>query len=311
MKRLRFFWWMVAGPIAVLAAVLAVAHPYLAITEKSGGDVLVVEGWMDPPQMAEAARIAIAGNYRAIYTTGSIRPFAYYLRVHDGIDVHLRAPVVGNVSLVASGNVGAGFSLIGGSDTLLREQVKPTGTRYSSRLSFPIDRLRLVEMNAGHPDPHADDFFVQLLTINDENAHLLQDTTIIFRADGGSEPGWPTYADRGRAQLIEDGIPADHTTAVPAWGWPDSRSWANASYFNVQAKADRIVAFDVATLGVHARRSRALFQRACGPNVKVGVISIPDPLCPRRGWWTNTVGWYRMLKEIAGSPEAYAVEFTR
>ena len=56
MKRSRFFFWLVAGPVAIVATMLAAAHPFLAVTERSGGDVLVVEGWMPEEQLREVPR---------------------------------------------------------------------------------------------------------------------------------------------------------------------------------------------------------------------------------------------------------------
>ncbi len=311
MKRARIFLWIIAGPLAVFAAVLAVAFPHLAVTQKSGGDVLVIEGWMDRPQMEEAAHLALSGGYKHVYTTGTIRPFAYYLRVGEGIDVSLRTPMKGTIAVDASGVGGAGFLLISGADTLMRQVVTGVATIYGTRVEKPIEHLRLVATNSNEVDPRTDEFFVKLLSIAGEDAHLIQRRTAFVHPDGSMEYAWPTFAHRAKALLIELGVPVQRITAVPSWGIPDSRSWANASAFGSRARADGVNAFDVATLGVHARRSRALFQQACGPEVNVGVISIPDPYCAPGRWWKHSIGWLRMLKEIGGVPEARAVDITR
>jgi hypothetical protein len=67
----------------------------------------------------------------------------------------------------------------------------------------------------------------------------------------------------------------------------------------------------VATTGVHARRSRNLFQLACGPGVKVGVVALADPWCTRGNWWKSYRGWATVLKEVIGVPEAQAVEISK
>lgn len=311
MKRTRFFFWMIAGPLAVLAGVLAVAHPYLAFTEVSGSDVLVVEGWMEPDQLREAADIARKGHYTRVYTTGSVRPFSYYLAVNEGIGVRTNSLVQGKIDVHVSGTTGAGFLLLADQDTVLRSDVDQHGTQYTAHLTHPCDSIVVHATNAHAMDPHERDIFIKYLRIAGQDPDEVQDTTWFVRADGRTVEAWPTYAHYARDMLIADGLSPEQVIAVPSWGKPDSRSWANASYFNLRAQADGITAFDVATLGVHARRSRQLFQQACGDAVRVGVISIPDPQCPRRGWWLSTVGWFRMLKEVAGSPEAYAVELTR
>jgi uncharacterized SAM-binding protein YcdF (DUF218 family) len=311
MKRRHLFWWILAGPLAVLLVVLFFAHPYLAITAPSGGRVLVVEGWMERPQMEKAAILALSGRYDTIYTTGTIRPFSYYLKNGEGLDVLLKDPADGDIVVNVSGTTGAGFLLICGTDTLLRQEVSAQPTVYTARTKGPIDQLRLMAWNRTVIDVRTDDIFVQYLRVAGTNVNHLQRSTVFLRPDGGGDLAWPTYAHRARAMLIEYGVPAEKIVAVPSWGHPDSRSWANANAFAVRAKRDGVRTFDVATMGVHARRSRALFQKACGPDMVVGVISIEDPVCTRSNWWKSLLGWVRMLKEIIGSPEAQAVELTR
>ena len=106
-------------------------------------------------------------------------------------------------------------------------------------------------------------------------------------------------------------MPPDRIIDVPAYGYPRSRTWGNAHAFAIQAHTDSITAFDIATVGVHARRSRDLFQLACGPDVRVGVIPLPDPYCTKANWWKSFRGRYTMLKEVIGAPEAQAVEISR
>ena len=135
-------------------------------------------------------------------------------------------------------------------------------------------------------------------------------STLFISPDGTVDDAWPTYAHKAAHDLIELGLPAERVNAVPSWGRPDSRSWANANYFAVFAREHGIRAFDVASLGVHARRSRDLYRRACGEGYRVGVISIRDPQCPPKTWWRKPSGWVFMLKEIFGSSEAMAVDLT-
>jgi len=311
MKRRHLFWWILAGPLAVLVVVLFFAHPYLAITARSGGRVLVVEGWMEKPQLQKAALLALSGGYDTIYTTGTIRPFTYYLKNNEGLDVVLKEPADGEVQVNVSGTTGAGFSLISGTDTLLHQEVTPQPAVYTAHTKGPITQLRLMAWNRTVIDARTDDIFIQFLRVAGTNVDHLQQSTVFLRPDGGGDLAWPTYAHRARALLIGYGVPEERVIAVPSWGRPDSRSWANANAFAFLARDEGIHACDVATSGVHARRSRALFQEACGPGIKVGVVAIEDPECTATNWWKSSIGWIRMLKEIIGSPEAQAVELTR
>ncbi len=311
MKRARFFLWLVAGPLAILACILAVAHPYLAITRMSGGDVLVVEGWLPPEQLKQAADIARKGHYAHVYTTGSVRPSSYYLRLHEALELHLVPRQAVPLKLNVSGTTGAGFTLTADSTVLLNEQVAAQGSTYQVTVPAGAKQLRVLATNQRAMDLNENCIFIKRVVLDRKDVHRQPDSLFVADSYGHLQNGSPTYAHEARSRLIALGLPAEQVTAVPSWGRPDSRSWANANYFNVQAQQDGIKAFDIVTLGVHARRSMQLFQSACGDQVKVGVISLPDPLCPRRGWWRTTVGWYRMLKEIAGSPEAFAAELSQ
>ena len=311
MKRTRFLLWMAAGPVAILACILAVAHPYLAITRMSGGDVLVVEGWLPPEQLKQAVDIVRKGHYSHMYTTGSVRPSSYYLRLHEALELHTSVQRSVTLKLNVSGTTGAGFILVADSSVLLTEQVQAQGNGYEVIIPAGTKRIRVVATNQRAMDLNENCIFVKRVVLDGKDVHRLSDSLFIADRNGRLQDSWPTYAHEARARLIALGIPAEQVTAVPSWGRPDSRSWANANYFHVQAQKDGIKAFDIVTLGVHARRSLQLFQSACGDQVKVGVIALPDPLCPRRGWWRTTVGWYRMLKEIVGSPEAFAAELSR
>ncbi|HQV37794.1 MAG: hypothetical protein IPL81_12955 [Flavobacteriales bacterium] len=309
-RKRRIFWWLLAGPLVVLTAIILEAYPFLAINRPSGGEVLVVEGWMEPVALQEAAQLAQDSAYAHIYTTGTVRVFAYYLSSGEGIDVELHDPEQGTVAIDVSGTNGAGFRLIADRDTLLDMPVTPRPNLYQAILPDAVTRVR-VEAWTIHMDPGTPEIFVGHMSINEENINFLQRNSQFTFPNTPSRPAWPTYAQSARDQLIELGLSPDRITAVPAYGKPRSRSWGNAHAFAEQAGKDGITAFDVATVGVHARRSRDLFQAACGPSVAVGVVSLTDPHCTKANWWHTFRGWFTVLKEVVGAPEVQAVEITR
>lgn len=308
MRRKRpAFWWFVAGPAVVLGAVLVEAFPFFAMTGTSGGRTLVVEGWMDPGALKQAAQLALDSGYSKVYTTGTVRGFSYYLGSGEAVAVDLREAHDGTLSVDVSGTTHAGFYLIDGADTLMDQLVSPKPFVYKVTSGRALRRLRItawsIPLEAGTPE-----IFIRMLEVGGVNAHLLQSSTRFIHPDGSSSPAWPTYAQYARAQMVEFGVPAGNITAVPAFGSPKSRSWANAHAFGQQARTDGITACDVATVGVHARRSQALFQTACGPGINVGVIALHDPFCTRANWWRSFRGWYTMMKEVLGTSEVQAVE---
>lgn len=308
-RRCTVLWWFLAGPLVVLLSATLWAWPYLAITETTGSEVLVVEGWLEADAMRQAAQLIEDRGYTRIYTTGTARPFAYLLYSGHGVSVDLYKPLQGKITVEATGLPGAGFVLTAGPDTLLDEQVAAGMSAYQARTG-PVDHLHVV--CKGPPDPGGvPQVFIRSLAIDGVNVNMLQVRSSLTRPDDTSEPATPSYARSARNELVELGIPGGQITAVPAYGQPRSRSWGNAHAFNIQARIDEIEAFDVATLGVHARRSHKLFKAAVGPGVRVGVIALEDPACARNNWWKSRHGWTTMLKEVLGVPEADVVELKR
>lgn len=309
-RRSGIFWWLMAGPLVVLAVITLRAFPYLAITEPGGSKVLVVEGWMDEAALLEAARLVLDSGYAAVYTTGTVRDLAHYLGESEGLTVELHDPLEGQLSLTVSGITGAGLWLIADTDTLLDMAVALRPQVYKVALGKAVGRLRIVAwpmaLQAGTPA-----LFVRSMTIDGRNINYFQRRSWFTFPDALAEPAWPTFAQSARSQLITAGVPAGIITAVPAYGKPRSRTWGNAHAFGIHAREEGITAFDVATVGVHARRSRDLFQTACGPSAQVGVIALTDPYCTRNNWWRSYRGWITVLKEIVGAPVVQAVELTR
>ena len=308
-KRSRIFWWVIAGPVVVLVAIVMQAFSYWAITEPSGAKVLVVEGWMDPVPMQEAAELILDSGYTRVYTTGTIRRFAHYLAPNEGITVELHNSFQGELEINVSGTSEAGFLLIAGTDTLLNQAVTAQPQPYHSRVRRAVDRIRLVARHVPM-EPNTPAIYVASMSLNGMNINLLQRRSWLTFPDAVAQPGWPTYAQSARSELMQLGVPGDRITAVPAYGKPRSRSWGNAHAFGIQATEDGITTFDVATVGVHARRSRDLFRTAC-PEANVGVIALTDPYSTKENWWRSFRGWITMLKEVVGAPEAQAVEMTR
>lgn len=303
-------WWLMAGPLVVLVVITLRAFPYLAITEPGGSKVLVVEGWMDEAGLLEAAELVLDSGYTAVYTTGTVRDLAYYLGESEGLTLELHDPLEGQLSLTVSGITGAGFWLIAGPDTLVDAAVEAHPQPYTVALATAVDRIRFVAwpmaLEAGTPA-----LFLRSMTIDGRNINYFQRRSWFTFPEALAEPAWPTFAQSARSQLIAAGVPAGIITAVPAYGKPRSRTWGNAHAFGIRAREEGITAFDVATVGVHARRSRDLFRKACGPSAQVGVIALTDPHCTRTNWWRSYRGWITVLKEIVGAPVVQAVELTR
>ena len=304
--------WLVGSVIAfaMFTAMLFFAHPWLAITERSGGKVMVVEGWMDDEAIVAAALLFREGGYEHIYTTGTTRPFAYYLVPGARIDLTGLPSSATSMEIGIAGLPNCRVIVIAGTDTLLNVPVSQRIATHGVDRIRPLGDLRIVA-EPQYPQPGPPSVFIHSLRIDGTNAHELALGIRYMGPDSAVRSGEPTYAHHCAHVLEGSGIPPGAITPVPAGGDPVSRSWANASTLAFHLGGKNISALDVVTLGVHARRSRALYREALGPNVQVGVISIPDPECGANSWWKSKKGWYTLLKEIAGSQQAHAVEVAR
>jgi hypothetical protein len=73
--------------------------------------------------------------------------------------------------------------------------------------------------------------------------------------------------------------------------------WRALSARGMQPKA-----LNIFTLGVHARRSRMVFEKASPPGVKVGVIAwVPPGYRAEHWWWRSSERTEDLIKETAGT----------
>jgi hypothetical protein len=304
--------WLIAAIVALLLLVLCAwrVHPYLAITEASGSRTVVVEGWLPVELIPAAAAEIWRRGYDRIYTTGTLRPFAYYLDQDEALVITLNGAVRGELMVNASGIDGARMILIANGDTIMDRLVTGSPTELFASLTRPSTRL---ELHSRHPrtlDSGTRNLFIKDLRINGRNMHGLPGQVQFLRASGALEPGWPTFAEAAAARLVRAGIPRQRITAVPSAQVDDSRTLANAGAFAARARQDGLDAVDVLSMGVHARRSRRTYQDACGGGVLVGVVALPDPATPANGWWRSPLGCLRVAKELVGLPASQVLNGT-
>ena len=120
--------------------------------------------------------------------------------------------------------------------------------------------------------------------------------------NGGYVNDYQTAASVGADLLKKAGLPAGVLQMVPCHVIGRDRTYSSAialrDWFrehNLQVRSLNIV-----TEGAHARRSRLLFERALGPEVKIGVISVPSPDFDARRWWYYSEGLEDVVQEGIG-----------
>lgn len=296
------------GSAAVSLTLLAVyAHPFFAITRASGGDSLVVEGWLHEEGMEEAARLFKKGGYRRLITTGTVRPFAYYMHHGDTLSLDSERAFEGAMELSIAGLPGAGILMETTDGDWSRINADPKVSEHSMECSSRR-RIRMIAESDSPPASGEAVVFIAGLLMDGENAHAPWMHGSIRRADGSVEPLAPTFAHQAKARLMANGVPEAMITAVPTWSVVFSKTLSTAIDVTAYMDALGLDRFDVATLAVHARRTDRMYAIARAQRPGNGIIALHDPWCARWSWWGNYYGWYQMLKEIAALPLPWLAE---
>ncbi len=121
--------------------------------------------------------------------------------------------------------------------------------------------------------------------------------------DGLSATTKRTVADYGASRLRRLGMTNDSVQPIPCWVERKDRTYNAALAVKqwFQENGVSVRSIDIMTLGPHARRSRLLFQKALGKQVKVGVISVEDRDYDPGHWWRTSEG----VREVIGEGIAY------
>jgi uncharacterized SAM-binding protein YcdF (DUF218 family) len=120
---------------------------------------------------------------------------------------------------------------------------------------------------------------------------------------GGPTNDYNTFASVGARRLKAAGLADESVQMVPSHVIGRDRTYSSAialrrwlSDHNMPLRSLNVVAE-----GAHARRTRLLFQKALGNDVRVGIISIPNPDYDAKHWWRYSDG----VREAIGESIAY------
>lgn len=119
------------------------------------------------------------------------------------------------------------------------------------------------------------------------------------RGLGGYTNDYNTSASVGADRLKLVGVPAAVVQMVPSRVIGRDRTYSSALAFKTWCAENNVplTRINVVTADVHARRTRMLFQEALGPEVEVGIISVPHPDYDPRRWWAYSQGVRAVLGE--------------
>lgn len=292
--------------LALMLLLVLFAHPFFAIDRPERRPALVVEGWMHHEGIKNVKALFDEGGYSHVYVTGTLRPFTYYLLVGDTLEVRLKEPASGLWEMEITGLPSAGYRL--SVDGVQQHGAVLTKDAQHSTWSTMADGLTLLRITATAKDAPSNGepvLFISGSWIAGADLHNYRPEIRIGHTDGSSSAGTPTHAHQGALQLQQSGIPPELITAVPSWSDTD-RTHSGARAMAQYARHHAMDGYDVATLGVHARRTWIQYQAAY-PEGLVGVVSLEDPWCQRWTWWLNPYGWFQMLKELVALPSTWFV----
>jgi uncharacterized SAM-binding protein YcdF (DUF218 family) len=119
------------------------------------------------------------------------------------------------------------------------------------------------------------------------------------RGNGGYVNDYQTSASVGAELLKKFGISNESVQMVPSHVIGRDRTYSSAVALRnwVRARHVEVDSLNIVTEDTHARRTRLLFARAFGPNVRVGVIAVPDPDYDARHWWRYSEGVEKVIEE--------------
>ena len=127
----------------------------------------------------------------------------------------------------------------------------------------------------------------------------------IYVTGGPIDEGAPlwqykTYAQRGAAVLLKLGMPTNSVEAVPAARVRADRTFAAARAMAAWSREHNVPLTKVQVIseGPHARRSRLLFAKALGKDVRVGVLAVPVLEYDADHWWRSSSGVRGVMGEL-------------
>ena len=130
---------------------------------------------------------------------------------------------------------------------------------------------------------------------------------MLYVTGGPLEAGYPfaehqTYAERGLAGLIRQGLAPEMAQAVPAPATLKDRTYGSAVALRkwLQDHGIHPGKFNVVSIGPHARRTRLLFRKAFGSEAQIGIIAVEDRDYEPKRWWQSSQGVQAVLDELAG-----------
>jgi len=132
--------------------------------------------------------------------------------------------------------------------------------------------------------------------------HLLT-TGVPVEGMGNSSAIHDTGDWQSAGSLRKAGLPSGKVQSVASQSVDRDRTYNSAVALRkwLHQHAPGVAGINVLTEDTHARRTRMLFQEALGPDILVGIISVPNPDYDATHWWRSSEG----VREVSDESIAY------
>jgi hypothetical protein len=139
------------------------------------------------------------------------------------------------------------------------------------------------------------------IKLNETNHYALVITSGQNIERGLDVSHYGTYAELGAERLVNLGFKGTNLVKVPAPPSKKDRTYHSAlavrSYLLTNTTYRSI---DILSDSVHSRRTWLLYEKACGPEIKVGIISNPNDGFTSSNWWHTSNGVRNVINEAIG-----------
>lgn len=139
------------------------------------------------------------------------------------------------------------------------------------------------------------------IKLNETNHYALVITSGQNIEKGMDISQYGTYAELGAARMVNLGFKGTNLVKVPALPSTKDRTYHSAlavrSYLLTNTTYRTI---DILSDSVHSRRTWLLYEKACEPEIKVGIIASPNDGFTSSNWWRTSNGVRNVLSEAIG-----------
>lgn len=111
---------------------------------------------------------------------------------------------------------------------------------------------------------------------------------------------YKTYAQLAGASLLRMGMDEKDLHIIPADYVRKDRTYASAVALRnwLQAHHATVKKLSIMSMGPHSRRSRLLYEKAFGDQLRVGIVAVKDDEIDPKRWWATSQGFRSVTGEM-------------